>query len=72
MKALHTFLLSLAVSLMTFGMAAQAALPAGVATTITGISDDMQDLFDLVFPVVAIALGLTVVIKLFKRFGNKI
>jgi len=53
-------------------MTAQAALPTGVATTVTGISDDMSDLFDLVFPVVALGVGLVVVIKLFKRFSNKI
>ncbi len=51
---------------------AQAALPASVATTMTGIETNVQDMFDAVFPIVALGLGLVIVIKLFKRFGNKI
>lgn len=51
---------------------AAAALPASVATTITAIQTDGQAIFDLVFPVVGLFLGLVIVIKLFKRFGNKV
>lgn len=51
---------------------ASAALPVLVGTTITGIQDNVQAVFDLAFPVVALGLGLAVVIKLFKRFANKI
>ena len=50
---------------------AQAALPEGVATTVTAIQTDGKAIFDLVFPVVGVFLGLAIVIKLFKRFGNK-
>lgn len=51
---------------------ASAALPTVVGTTFTNIAADMQAVFDLAFPVVATGLGLMVVIKLFKRFGNKV
>jgi len=51
---------------------AAAALPASVATTVTAIQADGQSIFDLIFPVVGAFLGLVIVIKLFKRFGNKV
>lgn len=51
---------------------AMAALPESVATSINAIKADGEALFALVFPVVATLLGLMVVIKLFKRFSNKI
>lgn len=67
--ALNTALLAVT----TFGVtAAQAALPASVATTFTSISSDVQAIFDLAFPIVMLGLGLVVVIKLVKRFGSKI
>lgn len=56
----------------TLAIEAQAALPTSVATTFTEMSDNINDIFDLAFPIVALGLGLTVVIKLFKRFGNKV
>jgi len=51
---------------------ASAALPASVATTVTAIETDGKAIFDLVFPVVGVFLGLALVIKLFKRFSNKV
>jgi len=51
---------------------AAAALPAVVGTSIAAIQADGEDIFDLVFPVVAIFLGFAIVIKLFKRFSNKV
>lgn len=51
---------------------AAAALPASVATTVTAIETDGKAIFDLIFPVVGVFLGLVIVIKLFKRFGNKV
>jgi len=51
---------------------AMAALPASVGTTVTAIQTDGQSIFDLVFPVVGTFLGLAIVIKLFKRFSNKV
>lgn len=62
----------LAIALLTASVAAQAALPASVGTSITAIETDGKAIFDLVFPVVAAFLGLAVVIKLFKRFTNKV
>jgi len=50
---------------------AAAALPAAVGTSITAIQTDGEAIFALIFPVVAALLGLTIVIKLFKRFANK-
>ncbi len=63
---------SVGLGLSVVSTMASAALPALVGTTLTGISDNVQAIFDLAFPVVALGLGLVVVIKLFKRFGNKI
>lgn len=51
---------------------ANAALPTGVSTAVTAIGDDATAVFDLVVPVVLSVLGLVVVIKLIKRFTNKI
>lgn len=52
--------------------AANAALPQSVTDGITTISTNVQAIFDAVIPVVALSLGLMILIKLFKRFGNKI
>jgi len=52
--------------------AAHAALPASVTTTVTGIQTDGQSIFDLVFPVVGVFVGLAVVVKLFKRFTRAV
>lgn len=51
---------------------AQAALPASVGTTVTAIQTDGQAIFDLVFPVVGVFVGLGIVISLFKRFTKKV
>lgn len=51
---------------------AMAEIPASVATTVASISADGKSMFDTVFPVVGVVLGLTVVLKLFKRFISKI
>lgn len=59
-------------ALMVGSVAAHAALPAAVGTTVTAIQTDGQAVFDLVFPVVGVFIGLAIVIKLFKRFANKV
>lgn len=64
--------LVLAAVLAMLAVSAQAALPPAVATTVTAIQADGQAVFDLVFPVVGVFLGLALVIKLFKRFANKV
>ncbi|WP_308924603.1 major coat protein [Janthinobacterium sp. J1-1] len=51
---------------------AMAEVPAAVATTVASISADGKSIFDTVFPVVGVVIGLMVVIKLFKRFIAKI
>lgn len=50
----------------------QAAVPTGVSTAFTALQSDAEDIADLAVPVVIGVLALTVVIKLIKRFANKI
>lgn len=63
-----------ALAVLSAGVASSAfaALPASVTTTISGIGTDGQSLFDGVFPIIGILIGLVVTIKLFKRFVAKI
>lgn len=61
-----------AAALLSASVAAHAVLPASVGTTITAIQTDGQAVFDLVFPVVGVFIGLAIVIKLFKRFASKV
>ena len=68
-KTFFAFLMALFLSVC---VSAHAALPAVVGTSLTAIETDGKDIFDLVFPVVAAMLGLAIVIKLFKRFTNKV
>lgn len=52
--------------------ASHAALPTGIGTGITGIQTDMLALVDLVWPAVIAGVAAVVILKLFKRFANKI
>jgi len=52
--------------------AAHAALDASIATTFAAVQTDATALSAIVVPIVVAILGLTLVIKLVKRFGNKI
>jgi glycopeptide antibiotics resistance protein len=70
-KAKNAYL-ALGVTSMLVAGSAMAALPASVATTVTSIETDGKAIFDLIFPVVGVFLGLAIVIKLFKRFSNKV
>lgn len=70
-KAKNVYL-ALGVTSMLVAGSAMAALPASVGTTVTAIQGDGQAIFDLIFPVVGAFLGLAIVIKLFKRFSNKV
>lgn len=49
-----------------------AALPLAVATGFTEISTNLQGVFDLALPVVILGVVLTLVLKLLKRFSNKV
>ncbi len=62
----------LVVGAVLISAAAEAALPASVGTTVTAIQADGQAIFDLIFPVVGVFIGLGVVITLFKRFAKKV
>lgn len=65
---------AIAVSGLVFGgiTSAYAALPSSVTTTITAAQSDASDIFNAVFPVIGVVVGMTLVIKLFKKFTNKI
>ena len=57
--------------LVTLTEMARAELPAGVATLVAQVETDGKAMFDLVFPVIGTLLGLSILIKIFKRFINK-
>jgi len=61
-----------AVGMLALAGAARAELPAAVATSFTEVKADATALNDLVMPIVIAILGMFIVIKLIKRFGNKI
>lgn len=61
-----------ALSAAGISSSAFAIVPPAVATSITGIQTDGQAIFDLVFPVIAVFVGLGVVVTLFKRFTKKL
>lgn len=72
MNYLKTAFASLMALFLSLSISAHAALPAVVGTSLTAIETDGKDIFALVFPVIATLLGLAIVIKLFKRFTNKV
>lgn len=63
-----TFMLGL------FGLmsSAHAALDASVSAGFLAVQSDAEALSAIVVPIVVTLLGLSIVIKLIKRFGNKI
>lgn len=58
------------VGLMSFS--AMAAVPAGVDTAFDAIEADAVSLAAIAAPVLLAILGLTIVLKLIKRFANKV
>lgn len=71
-KATLAALTAVGVGLMVTATGANAAIPEGVGTAVTAIGTDAQSVFDMVVPVVLSVLGLAVIVKLIKRFVNKI
>lgn len=63
---------AVAVALAAGAASAHAALPAVVGTTLTEIETDGTALADLVWPIMLGFLGLSILMKLSKRFGNKV
>jgi hypothetical protein len=51
---------------------AQAALPTGVSTVFTGVSDNAEDLFELAWPVFLIIIGGLITFKLVKKVIGKV
>jgi len=52
--------------------AAHAAIDASVGTALTAVETDAKALSAIVIPIVVSVMGLGIVIKLIKRFGNKV
>lgn len=71
-KNLKVVVIAAAVAVSTVATSAYAVLPAAIATTVSGIQADGQATFDLVFPVIAVFVGLGVIVTLFKRFTKKV
>lgn len=66
-------LLTAAVASTTFlAVSAHAALPAEVDTAFTTLSTDATELFSKAWPVITLVFGGMLLIKLFKRVGNKV
>jgi len=60
------------VAISTLSLSAYAALPAGVATMFTGISDDFIDLRDTyMWPLILTVTAAFIIVKLVKRGANK-
>lgn len=72
MKQLQMLKAALLAVMLTLSGLAAAALPPEVATSMTSVQTDAGNLFALAFPVIAAVVGLTIVVKLFKRFINKV
>jgi NADH:ubiquinone oxidoreductase subunit K len=72
MKISKKILGAVALATSVISSSAFAVLPPSVGPSIIGIQTDGQAIFDMVFPVVAVFVGLGIVIALFKRFTSKI
>lgn len=70
MKKFHAFFIA-PFSILSV-QSANAALPAGISTGLTGIQADMSALVNLVWPAVIAGVAAVIIVKLFKRFANKI
>jgi len=55
-----------------FGLSANAALDPSIATGITGLVTDATSLNGLIVPAMFAIFGMVLMIKLVKRFGNKL
>lgn len=70
------FFKTAAAAFVAFGVAAagaaSAAIDGSVATALTSVQSDATALSGIVVPIVVAVMGLGIVIKLIKRFGNKI
>lgn len=66
--------LSLLVASMiaTLSVTAYAAIPASVSTSFTSMQGDIEDVFDIAFPVMLFVVGLTLVWRYVSRYARKI
>jgi len=72
MRKFYAFVLSVLVLCgLTVGEA-MAAIDASVGTAFTAIQTDATALMAIVVPIIVAILGMVIVIKLIKRFGNKL
>jgi hypothetical protein len=72
MKKVSAFLLATLAMFAVMAGSAQAAIDASVGTAFNAIQTDANSLSAIVTPIVVAILGLVIVIKLIKRFGNKL
>lgn len=63
---------SVGAAALTVAGSASAAVDASVATAFTQLQTDATSLAGIATPIVVAVLGLSIGIKLIKRFGNKI
>lgn len=68
----NAVLASTAALLALAGANASAALDASISTAFNAVQSDAMALSAIVVPIVVSILGLIIVIKLIKRFGNKL
>ena len=68
-KYLFAFSLAFFSAFLSF---AEAAIPAVVGSTLTAVQTDALAMVDLVWPFVMALFGAMLLIKIFKRAGNKI
>jgi len=59
-------------ALLGLSVQVHAALPEGVSTAFAGVQSDFEDLFDIAYPIVLVFMGLMLIVKYTKRFGNKL
>jgi len=59
-------------ALIAASVSAHAEIPAAVGTAFAAIETDAEALFAMVVPYVVAVLGLMIVLRLIKKFGNKI
>lgn len=71
-KKMGAYLFAMFAMLMGLIGQAHAALDPAIGTAFTAVETDAKALSAIVVPIVVTILGLMIVIKLIKRFGNKL
>jgi Phage major coat protein, Gp8 len=69
---LRAFLAVIGGAVLAANQAAYAALPTGIATGLTAMQSDFEDLIDLIWPFLIVVTTAFLVIKFFKRGSSKV